>query len=104
MRYPQVRVRNVYNEIAQLRLIKTEEEIEKMRKAIEITGEGIMNLMKNAKPGMKENELEAYFDFTLKSKGVKDFAFSTICAAGHNATVLHYVDNNQEVKENELVL
>ncbi|HSP47724.1 MAG TPA: M24B family metallopeptidase, partial [Clostridiaceae bacterium] len=80
------------------------EEIEKIRKAIEITKNGIYNLMKNAQPGMKEYELEAYYDFVLKSSGVKDFAFDTICASGHNATVLHYVANDAKVLENELVL
>lgn len=103
-RYPQVKVKNIYNEISALRVFKTPEEIEKIKRAIHITGKGIMNIMKNAKAGMKENQLEAYFDFTLKSEGVKDFAFTTICAAGHNATVLHYVDNDQEVKENDMVL
>ncbi|WP_312649691.1 aminopeptidase P family protein [Proteiniclasticum sp.] len=103
-RYPQVKVRNIYNEISALRVFKTPEEIEKIKKAIDITGKGIMNIMKNAKAGMKENQLEAHFDFTLKSEGVKDFAFTTICAAGHNATVLHYVENNHEVKENDMVL
>lgn len=103
-RYPQVKVRNIYNEISALRVFKTPEEIEKIKKAIDITGKGIMNIMKHAKAGMKENQLEAYFDFTLKSEGVKDFAFTTICAAGHNATVLHYVENNQEVRENDMVL
>jgi len=103
-RYPQVKVKNIYNEISALRVFKAPEEIEKIKKAIDITGKGIMNIMKNAKAGMKENQLEAYFDFTLKSEGVKDFAFTTICAAGHNATVLHYVENNQEVRENDMVL
>jgi len=103
-RYPQVKVKNIYNEICSLRVIKSKEEVDKIRKAIEITGEGILNLMKHAKAGMKENEMEAYFDFTVKSRGGKDFAFTTICAGGHNATVLHYVANNQEVKENEMVL
>ena len=60
--------------------------------------------MKNSKPGMFEYELEAYFDFTLKSKGVSDHAFNTIAAAGGNATVLHYVDNDSKVGDNELVL
>lgn len=103
-RYPQVKVKNIYNEICKLRVYKTPEEIDLMRKAISITGEGIENLMMNAKPGMKEYQLEAYFNFILKSHGVKDFAFTTICAAGHNATVLHYVANDAEVQENDLVL
>jgi Xaa-Pro aminopeptidase len=103
-KYPQVRVKNIYNEICKLRLYKKPEEITLMKKAIAITKDGIENLMKNTKPGMKEYQLEAYFNFVLKSNGVKDFAFTTICAAGQNATVLHYVANDAEVKENDLVL
>ena len=53
---------------------------------------------------MKECELEAYFDFLCKSRGVKDFAFKTIAAAGKNATILHYVDNNSEMKNGDLIL
>ena len=48
--------------------------------------------------------IEAYFDFNCKSKGVKDLAFNTIAATGKNATVLHYVDNNAEMKDGDLIL
>ena len=103
-KYPQVSVRNIYASIAALRLIKSDEEIENMKEAIKITIAGVETLMKNAKAGMKEYELEAYFDFNCKSKGVKDLAFNTIAAAGKNATVLHYVDNNSEMKDGDLIL
>jgi len=103
-KYPQVRIKNIYNEICALRVFKSPEEIALMRKAIAITKDGIEALMKNTKAGMKENQLEAHFNFVLKSQGVKDFAFTTICAAGQNATVLHYVANNEEVKDGDLVL
>lgn len=103
-KYPQAQIKNIYNEISELRVLKADMEIKKLEKAIEITREGIYHLMRNTKPGMKEYELEAYFNFMLKKNGVKDFAFTTICAAGHNATVLHYVDNNAEVKDGDLVL
>lgn len=103
-KYPQVVIKNVYPKIIPLRLIKSEEEIKDMQKAIDITIEGVNELMKKAKAGMKEYELEAYFDYVLKSNGVKDHAFKTIAAAGKNATVLHYVDNNSEIKDGELIL
>ncbi len=103
-KYADIIVKNVYNEIANLRKIKSKEEIEEMQKAIDITTKGVEVLMKNCKPGMKEYELEAYFDFTLKQSGVTDFAFNTIAASGKNATVLHYVDNNSELKDGELIL
>jgi len=103
-RYPYLRVQNIYHEIASLRLIKSEEEIQLIRQAIDITDMGIKQLMKNAKVGMKEYQLEAYFDFSLKSNGVTDYAFPTIAACGKNATILHYVKNNSEIQNGELVL
>lgn len=103
-KYANIEIKSVYNEIANLRKIKSKEEIEEMQKAIDITTKGVQELMKNCKPGMKEYQLEAYFDFTLKQSGVTDFAFNTIAAAGKNATVLHYVDNNSELKDGELIL
>ena len=103
-KYPQVIIKNLSSKIALLRIIKSQEEIEQMKKAIEITIEGVKALMKNAKPGMKEYELEAYFDFECKTKGAKDYAFKTIAAAGKNATILHYAENNSEIKDGELIL
>ena len=103
-KYADVVVKNIYNEISNLRKIKSKEEIEEMQKAIDITTKGVEVLMRNCKPGMKEYELEAYFDFTLKQSGVTDFAFNTIAASGKNATVLHYVDNNSELKDGDLIL
>jgi Xaa-Pro aminopeptidase len=103
-KYPYMRIKNVYPLICDLRTIKAYEEVDEIKEAIRITNEGIKNLMKNAKPGMKEYEMEAYFDFTLKTNGVKDFAFKTIAAGGKNATVLHYVDNDAVVNDGDLML
>ena len=77
-RYPQVVIKDVYSDIASLRQIKCKEEVEEIKKAAHITAKGVELLMKECKPGMKEYELEAYFDFYLKQNGVKDYAFKTI--------------------------
>ncbi|WP_160692908.1 aminopeptidase P family protein [Clostridium sp. C2-6-12] len=103
-KYPQVIIKNLSSKIAPLRIIKSQEEIEQMKKAIDITIEGVKSLMKNAKPGMKEYELEAYFDFECKTNGAKDYAFKTIAAAGKNATILHYAKNNSKIRDGELIL
>jgi len=103
-KYPQVVIRSLSGKIAPLRMIKSEQEIAEMQKAIDITIDGVKSLMKNAKAGMMEYELEAYFDFECKTKGVKDFAFTTIAAAGKNAAILHYVENNSEIKDGDLIL
>jgi Xaa-Pro aminopeptidase len=103
-KYPQITTKNLSSKIGALRMIKSEQEIAEMQKAIEITIGGVKSLMKNVKVGMKEYELEAYFDFECKTKGVKDLAFRTIAAAGKNATILHYVENNSELKDGDLIL
>ena len=75
-----------------------------MKKAIEITQEGIENMIDNIKPGMMEYEIEAYFDFTLKKNGIYEKAFKTIAASGKNATILHYVENNCRAEDGDLIL
>jgi Xaa-Pro aminopeptidase len=103
-KYPQLNVKNIYHDICSLRLIKTEEELAEIKKAINITHDGIKSLMNNAKPGMMEYELEASFDYVLKCSGVTDYAFKTIAASGVNATVLHYSQNNTKTEEGDLIL
>jgi Xaa-Pro aminopeptidase len=103
-RFPHLQIRNIYHPICQLRTIKSQEEIEKIRKAIQITAAGVESLMENARPGMMEYELEAHFDYTIKTLGAKDFAFTTIAASGKNGTILHYSENNQLIEPGSLIL
>lgn len=103
-KYPSFKIKNIYNSIRDMRMIKSPEELECIKKAIDITYEGIKSIMHNAKPGMVEYELEAYFDFELKRRGVKKHAFKTIAASGVNGTILHYVDNNSKIGYNDLIL
>jgi Xaa-Pro aminopeptidase len=104
MNYPYLQIKNVYPDICELRVYKTPDEIVEIKKAIKNTYEGIKNVMSHAKAATKEYQLEAYFDFTLKSEGVKDYAFNTIVASGKNGTVLHYDKNNATIEEGSLVL
>ena len=103
-KYPNVWIKNLRPFIKDLRLIKSDEEVEEIKKAIEITIEGVKSLMKNVKPNMKEYQAEAYFEFTCRNKGIKDYAFKTIAASGKNATILHYVDNNSIIIDGDLIL
>lgn len=103
-RYPYIGVKNIYHDVALLRTVKSEEEIELLKKAIEITYDGIKEMWKSARPGMAEYEVEAHFNYELKKNGVKDFSFPTIAASGMNATVLHYDYNNSIIKDGDLML
>lgn len=102
-KYPYFRICQAAEMFAELRVVKKEEEIEKIKQAIHITDKAIQNMMDHAKNGISENELEAHFDFILKCNNCKR-AFPTIVGSGKNATVLHYSENNQMVPENAMVL
>lgn len=102
--YHYIKIENIYNLLADMRMLKQEYEIENIKKAAEITKHGIYSIMKNIRVGMYEYEAEAYFDFELKKRGIKDKAFNTIMASGKNACILHYDKNNSIINDGELVL
>ena len=101
---PQVVIADLYPVFSELRLIKEEWELARMRKAMELTRLGIEEMLRQAKPGAMEYEMEAAFDYILKKNGVQDKAFQTIAAGGKRGTILHYMQNNQPVADGELLL
>ena len=101
---PHMLIGDLYPDFSEMRVIKEDWELERMRKAMDITRLGIEEMMKTARPGMMEYEVEAAYDYVLKKNGVKDRAFGTIAAGGKRGTILHYDKNNQEVKDGELIL
>ncbi|MFD0696597.1 aminopeptidase P family protein [Paenibacillus sp. GCM10027628] len=102
--YPALVVQNLYRLIAHMRLFKSQDEIVKMKRAIEITKEGIERMVSHMRPGVNEAELEAHFTYNLRTSGAKHYAFEPIVAGGARATVLHYEENDHDVQEGELVL
>lgn len=101
---PHMIIGDLYPDFSEMRLIKEEWELERMRKAMDITRLGIEEMMKTAKAGMKEYEVEAAYEYTLLKHGVREKAFQTIAAGGKRGTILHYVANNQPVEDGELIL
>ncbi|MEA5026843.1 MAG: aminopeptidase P family protein [Erysipelotrichaceae bacterium] len=99
----QLKVLNIYEMLAAMRSIKEKEEVTAMRQAITVTNRGIMRMLEYMRPGMLESEIEAHFDFILRSHKV-DYAFNTIAAGGSRGTTLHYMANNQPVLDQELIL
>ena len=103
-KYPAVAIEDINGDMAAMRAVKGEEEIACMRKAQEHTRIAIEEMMRYAKPGMNERELEGTFDFALMKQGVRDHAFPSIFAGGKRATTLHYNENDQIVNDGELFL
>lgn len=87
-----------------LRAIKSALEIEVMQKAIDITDNAFRRVMKFIKPGVMEYEIEAEIQHSFLSQRATGPAYSSIIASGDNARILHYISNNQECKDGELIL
>ena len=92
------------SKIGNERLIKDKDEIEIMKKACQISAEAHVEAMKFVKPGMNEQELEAFYQYQFSKKGGRFAAYTTIVAGGENACVLHYVENSKALKDGDLVL
>lgn len=87
-----------------LRLLKTEEEIEVMRRAAVITAQAHEMAMRACKPGMHEYELQALIEFHFKRNGANFPAYSSIVGTGDNATILHYIENDAPLKDGDVLL
>lgn len=103
-RYPLHQYERAARIIKELRGIKTSYEVEVIKKAIEITGNTFNRLMKFIKPGVMEYEIEAEILHSFLSQRAEGQAYGSIIASGDRARTLHYVFNNQECKDGELVL
>jgi len=101
--YPGLTIVNLNTTINGLRSLKSHEEVQQLKSAIEITRHGVEAIMKHLKPGMKEYEAVAHFKFELARHNASE-SFDTIAASGPEATILHYVKNDRTIKDGELVL
>lgn len=88
----------------EMRLIKSTAEIDAMRRAAFISTQAHIRAMQFAEAGKNEYHLEAEIHHEFAMQGAKHPAYGTIVGAGDNACILHYTENNQELKDGDLVL
>lgn len=103
-RYPLHQYERAAKLMKELRAIKTEYEVEVTKKAVEITHNAFIRVMKFIHPGVMEYEIEAEIIHSFLSQRASGEAYGSIIASGDRARTLHYVSNNQECKDGELVL
>ena len=87
-----------------IRSVKDPIEIEAMQKACNITKAGVNRLLKFIKPGVWEHHIEAELLHEFLMNSSKGFAYTPIVASGKNACVLHYIENNRECKDGDVIL
>ncbi len=90
--------------LQRLRSIKEPEELELIQKACNITEKGFRRVLKFTKPGVWEYEIEAEFMHEFLRNRSKGFAYTPIVGAGKNANVLHYISNNMQTQDGDLIL
>lgn len=91
--------------ITGLRGIKTQEELELIRKAVKISCAGQVEVMKAMKPGMSEREIDGIHQLVFKKYQAEDMGYPSIVGAGNNGCILHYEENYKpSVSNTELIL
>jgi len=103
-RYPLHHYKRSAKLLKELRAIKTPLEIEVMQKAMDITDVTFRRLLQFIQPGVMEYEIEAEIMHSFLSQRATGQAYGSIIASGDRARTLHYVENNQECKDGELIL
>ncbi len=103
-RYPLHHYDRAAKIMKEVRSIKSKAEVEVLQRAIDITENTFRRLLKFVKPGVMEYEIEAEIFHSFLSQRSTGPAYGSIIAGGDRARTLHYVSNNQECKNGELIL
>jgi Xaa-Pro aminopeptidase len=102
--YPAHQVHKAAPIMHKIRSIKHQIELELMQTACNITEAGVRRLLGFIKPGVWEYEIEAELAHEFLRKRSKGFAYTPIIASGKNACVLHYIENNQQCQDGDVIL
>jgi Xaa-Pro aminopeptidase len=101
--HPGIELRSAAGQVNALREIKSEAELDLIRKSAAITVEAHRDIMRKMRPGLNEFEIAALAEYTFLRYGAEGRAFRHIVASGSNSTVLHYNDNDRFIDDGVLV-
>jgi len=90
--------------IDSMRLIKSDNEIELMQEAIDLTQKGFMEAFKFSTPGVYEFEVQEIMEKEFRLGGAKRNGYPSIVASGKNSCILHYIENNKKLEDGSLLL
>ena len=103
-RYPLHNYARAAKILKDLRSVKTQLEIDVLQQAIDITDKTFRRLLGFIKPGVMEYEIEAEIYHSFLSQRASGPAYNSIIASGDNARILHYISNDQECRDGDLIL
>jgi Xaa-Pro aminopeptidase len=97
-------VRDISVLLSEMRLIKTEEEVESLRQACALSARGHSEAMRFAAPGVYEYQVQAALEYFWRQAGARHNGYPSIVASGANACILHYVENDRLIGDGDLIL
>jgi Xaa-Pro aminopeptidase len=103
-RFPNLKVKNAGPLVARLRVYKTPAEVDIIRRAIAVTGDGLRHALSVCVPGAKEYEMQAALEGELLRQGASGPAFPSIIGSGANSLILHYDANRRTMRAGEVVV
>jgi len=98
------RIEDPTHTLAEMRLIKSPDEIAAMREACRISAAGHVEAMRTACPGLTERRVQAAMEHVFRASGAEREGYPSIVASGPNAVILHYVDNDRVLEDGDLLL
>lgn len=102
-KYPAAQIKNIHRAVSSLRAVKKPEEVDCIRRAGDVTIEALRQMLRTARPGEYEYQWAADYEHYVARSGLRH-GFETIAAAGKNAVMLHYADNNCVAGDGDLLL
>ncbi len=102
--HPGLKTRSVGGLMGKLREVKSARELDLIRYAIALTGEGIQNALQECRPGGYEYQLQAAVESAMRGGGADGVSFPSIIASGPNSLIPHYDDNTRQMKNGDVVV
>lgn len=99
-----IQVQNVTAAVNELRQIKSEAELDLLRKTTTITVAAHEDVMRAVRPGLNEFEIQALVEYTFRRYGSERPAFASIVGSGENSTILHYNENDRFMEDGDILL
>jgi len=100
----QGKVQSLHHMIHRLRWVKSPAELELMRRSAGAAAAAMTECMKTSKPGVKEHDLAALFEFKCRTASAQRMAYPPVVAGGANACTIHYSRNDRQVQNDEMIL
>jgi len=103
-RVPEVTIKNSSHFLETMRMVKSPEEIAAIERAIQVTYQGMTEVLAELRPGITEYQLDGILQNSFKRQGAQHMAFEPIIGAGEETTILHYQKRNLSLEPGQLLL